>query len=44
MPLRMRHLGLDAAQSSNIILTTVTDGMGLMALLSPAVIFQQILL
>jgi magnesium transporter len=44
MPLPMRRLGLDPAQSSNIILTTVTDGMGFMAFLSLAVIFQQFLL
>jgi magnesium transporter len=44
MPLRMRRLGLDPAQSSNIILTTVTDGMGFMAFLSLAVIFHQFLL
>jgi magnesium transporter len=44
MPLPMRRLGFDPAQSSNIILTTVTDGMGFMAFLSLAVIFQQFLL
>jgi magnesium transporter len=44
MPLPMRRLGLDPAQSSNIILTTVTDGMGFVAFLSLAVIFQQFLL
>ena len=44
MPLPMRRLGLDPAQSSNIILTTVTDVMGFMAFLSLAVIFQQFLL
>ncbi|MCB2170685.1 MAG: magnesium transporter [Deltaproteobacteria bacterium] len=44
MPLPMRRLGLDPAQSSNIILTTVTDGMGFMAFLSLAVIFEQFLL
>jgi len=30
IPLLMRRLGLDPAQSSNIILTTVTDVMGFM--------------
>jgi magnesium transporter len=40
----MRRLGLDPAQSSNIILTTVTDVMGFMAFLGLAVIFQQFLL
>jgi magnesium transporter len=44
IPLLMRRLGLDPAQSSNIILTTVTDVMGFMAFLSLAVIFQQFLL
>jgi magnesium transporter len=44
MPLPMRRLGLAPAQSSNIILTTVTDGMGFMAFLSLAVIFQRFLL
>jgi magnesium transporter len=44
MPLPMRRLGLDPAQSSNIILTTVTDGMEFMAFWSLAVIFQQFLL
>jgi len=43
IPLLMRRLGLDPAQSSNIILTTVTDVMGFMAFLSLAVIFEQFL-
>ena len=43
MPLPMRRLGLDPAQSSNIILTTVADVMGFMAFLSLAVIFEQFL-
>jgi magnesium transporter len=44
IPLLMRRIGLDPAQSSNIILTTVTDVMGFMAFLGLAVIFQQFLL
>jgi len=44
IPLLMRRIGLDPAQSSNIILTTVTDVMGFMGFLSLAVIFQRFLL
>ena len=44
IPLLMRRIGLDPAQSSNIILTTVTDVMGFMAFLGLAVIFQRFLL
>ena len=40
----MRRLGIDPAQSANIILTTVTDVMGFMAFLSLDMLFQQFLL
>jgi len=40
----MKRLGLDPAQSSNIILTTVTDVMGFLAFLSLAVLFQNYLI
>jgi magnesium transporter len=40
----MKRLGLDPAQSSNIILTTVTDVMGFIAFLGFAVLFQNYLI
>lgn len=40
IPLLMKRLGFDPAQSSSIILTTVTDVMGFLAFLGFAVIFQ----
>ncbi len=40
IPIAMRALGLDPAQSSSIILTTVTDVVGFFVFLSFAVIFQ----
>ena len=40
IPLLMKRLGIDPAQSSSIILTTVTDVMGFLAFLGFAVIFQ----
>jgi magnesium transporter len=43
IPLVMRKIGLDPAQSSSIILTTVTDVMGFIAFLGLAVIFQNYL-
>jgi len=43
IPLTMKGLGLDPAQCSNIILTTVTDVMGFFAFLGFAVLFQNYL-
>lgn len=40
IPLAMKGLGLDPAQCSNIILTTITDVMGFFAFLGLAVLFQ----
>ena len=40
IPLAMKGLGLDPAQCSNIILTTVTDVMGFFSFLGFAVLFQ----
>ncbi|MGE0192458.1 MAG: magnesium transporter [Planctomycetota bacterium] len=40
IPLLMKRLGLDPAQSSNIILTTVTDVVGFFAFLGIAMLFQ----
>lgn len=44
IPILMKRLGWDPAQSSNIILTTVTDVMGFLAFLSLAVLFQNYLI
>ena len=44
IPLSMKALGLDPAQCSNIILTTVTDVMGFFAFLGFAVLFQSYLM
>ena len=41
IPIAMKYVGLDPAQSSSIILTTVTDVIGFFAFLGFAVIFQQ---
>jgi magnesium transporter len=43
IPLLMKRIGLDPAQSSSIILTTVTDVMGFVAFLGFAVLFQSFL-
>ena len=43
IPLLMKKIGLDPAQSSSIILTTVTDVMGFIAFLGFAVLFQNYL-
>ena len=43
IPIVMKRIGLDPAQSSNIILTTVTDVMGFIAFLGFAVLFQKYL-
>jgi magnesium transporter len=43
IPLLMKKIGLDPAQSSSIILTTVTDVMGFIAFLGLAVLFQSYL-
>lgn len=43
IPLTMKGVGLDPAQCSNIILTTVTDVMGIFAFLGFAVVFQKYL-
>jgi magnesium transporter len=44
IPLIMKKLGIDPAQSSSIILTTVTDIMGFLAFLGFAVLFQSYLI
>ena len=44
IPIFMKALGKDPAQSSNIILTTVTDCVGFFAFLSLAVLFKPFLL
>jgi len=43
IPIVMKNMGLDPAQSSSIILTTVTDVIGFLAFLGFAVIFLQYL-
>jgi magnesium transporter len=43
IPLIMKRIGIDPAQSSSIILTTVTDVLGFMAFLGFAVAFQDFL-
>jgi magnesium transporter len=43
IPITMKAVGLDPAQCSNIILTTVTDVMGFFAFLGFAVLFQSYL-
>ena len=43
IPLIMKKIGIDPAQSSSIILTTVTDVIGFMAFLGFAVLFQHFL-
>lgn len=40
IPITMKAVGLDPAQCSNIILTTITDVMGFLAFLGLAVLFQ----
>ncbi len=44
IPLSMKAVGLDPAQCSSIILTTITDVMGFFAFLGFAVLFQQYLI
>jgi magnesium transporter len=44
IPLVMKAIGIDPAQSSSIILTTVTDVIGFLAFLGFAVIFQSFLI
>lgn len=44
IPILMKKVGLDPAQSSSIILTTVTDVLGFFAFLGFAVIFQDFLI
>jgi magnesium transporter len=44
IPIGMKAAGLDPAQCSSIILTTVTDVMGFFAFLGFAVLFQAFLL
>lgn len=44
IPLLLKSLGLDPAQSSNIILTTITDVVGFLAFLGFAVLFQSYLI
>jgi magnesium transporter len=44
IPLLMKRIGIDPAQSSSIILTTVTDVLGFMAFLGFAVLFQNVLI
>jgi magnesium transporter len=43
IPLIMKRIGIDPAQSANIILTTVTDIIGFLAFLGFAVLFQNYL-
>ena len=43
IPLIMKKVGIDPAQSSSIILTTVTDVLGFLAFLGFAVMFQNVL-
>ena len=43
IPLLMKKAGIDPAQSSSIILTTVTDVLGFLAFLGFAVLFQDFL-
>jgi magnesium transporter len=43
IPLFMKRVGIDPAQSSSIILTTVTDVLGFFAFLGFAVLFQDLL-
>jgi magnesium transporter len=43
IPIIMKGIGLDPAQCSNIILTTITDVMGFFSFLGFAVIFQKYL-
>jgi len=44
IPLVMKKIGMDPAQSSSIILTTVTDVVGFLAFLGFAVVFQRYLI
>jgi magnesium transporter len=44
IPLFMKRMGIDPAQSASIILTTVTDIMGFLAFLGFAVLFQSYLI
>jgi magnesium transporter len=44
IPLLMKRIGIDPAQSSSIILTTVTDVLGFAAFIGFAVIFQRFLI
>ncbi len=44
IPLLMKSIGIDPAQSSSIILTTVTDIMGFFAFLGFALVFQNFLI
>ena len=44
IPLIMKKVGIDPAQSSSIILTTVTDVVGFLAFLGFAVLFQKFLI
>ena len=44
IPLIMKKIGIDPAQSSSIILTTVTDVLGFLAFLGFAVMFQDFLI
>jgi magnesium transporter len=44
IPLLMKKIGIDPAQSSSIILTTVTDIMGFLACLGVAVLVQNYLI
>ena len=44
VPIIMRHFGLDPAQSSAIIVTTITDVIGIFVFLGLAVIFKNLLI
>ena len=43
IPITMRRLGLDPAQSSSIVLTTITDVVGFFAFLGIAMLMQRLL-
>jgi magnesium transporter len=44
IPITMKRLGLDPAQSSSIVLTTITDVVGFFAFLSIAMLLQSFLI
>ena len=44
IPITMKRLGLDPAQSSSIVLTTITDVVGFFAFLAIAMLLQNLLI